>query len=769
MSTQTGPLEFKKSACILCSINCGLEVMVGGQNGRQLLKIRGNKGHVSSQGYLCNKAQRLNYYQTAGDRLDTPMRRRADGTYEPIGWDEAIREVAAGLKKIKKQYGGDKIYYIGGGGQGNHLGALYGSGLTRTLGIQYTTNALAQEKTGEFWVQGKMFGGAGPHGDFHNAEVAVFIGKNPWQSHGFPKARAVLNAIAKDPNRAIIVLDPFRTDTAERADYHLRVKPGTDAWCISAMIAVIIQEGLEDSAFIEEHTVGFDSIRGHFEGLSISDCAAVCEVDEHLIRQAARRLAVANSVSVFEDLGVQQNIHSTLVSYLQRIMWVITGNFAKAGAHNIVVPLLLVTDTGKQGTASNKNSIKTKKLSPVLGSRTITGLLPCNEVPDEILTDHPDRFRAAIIQSANPVHSYANSPRMREAIKALEFSVVIDVAMTETASLATYVLPASSQFEKHECTFFSVEFPRNHFHLRHPIVDPLPGTLPEAEIVTRLIEALGGMNSRHVAVLKAAARLSRRMFALTFAILASRNRQVMKVAPSLLYRTLGVTLKGGKLAAAAPFWGLCHQFARKNGKYARAAGFTGSAWKIGEAMFSKLIDSESGFVYTDSDDYHDSWNRVGYPDKRIRLHLDELFPRVKNLDPSPLESLGEYPFVLAAGQRRPSTSNTIIRNQTWGNDGKAASLYINPDDAAELLLSDGDTVRVTTHIGSAKADIELNERQRKGSLSLPNGFGIDYHDDMGNRTHVGVAVNELTSSDAKDFFAGTPWHKFVPARIEKVK
>ncbi len=97
--------------------------------------------------------------------------------------------------------------------------------------------------------------------------------------------------------------------------------------------------------------------------------------------------------------------------------------------------------------------------TPVTGHRLVTGLVPCNVIPDEILTDHPDRFRAMLVESGNPVHSLADSVRMREALDALDLVVVIDVALTETGRHADYVLPAASQFEKWECTFFNLEFP----------------------------------------------------------------------------------------------------------------------------------------------------------------------------------------------------------------------------------------------------------------------------------------------------------------------
>ena len=117
--------------------------------------------------------------------------------------------------------------------------------------------------------------------------------------------------------------------------------------------------------------------------------------------------------------------------------------------------------------------------------------MPSNVVPQEILTDHPDRFRAMIVESSNPAHSIADSAACREAFEGWKLMVVIHVAMTETARLAHYVLPAASQFEKPEATFFNLEFPHNTFQLRHPLMEPLAGTLPEPEIWARLVRALG--------------------------------------------------------------------------------------------------------------------------------------------------------------------------------------------------------------------------------------------------------------------------------------
>ena len=200
----TDSTEWKKTACIICALNCGLEVQT---DGRRIVRIRGDKAHPISQGYVCEKSQRMDYYQNGADRLESPMRRRPDGTYEAIDWETAIREIAAKFSAIKARHGGESILYYGGGSQGNHLGGVYGDSTIKALGIQYRSNALAQEKTGEAWVQGKMTG-SGIHGDFEHCEVAVFVGKNPWQSHGFARTRVILREIQNDPARTLIVIDP---------------------------------------------------------------------------------------------------------------------------------------------------------------------------------------------------------------------------------------------------------------------------------------------------------------------------------------------------------------------------------------------------------------------------------------------------------------------------------------------------------------------------------------------------------------------------------
>lgn len=758
--------EWKKTACIICSLNCGLDIKTGA--GR-ITKIRGDKSHPISQGYMCEKSQRMDYYQNGADRIDSPKRRRPDGSYENISWDTAIAEITEKLAAIKAKHGGESILYYGGGSQGNHLGGTYADSTIKALGIQYRSNALAQEKTGEAWVQGKMMG-VGVHGDFEHCEVAVFLGKNPWQSHGFARSRSVLREIQHDPKRAMIVIDPRKSETAAMADFHLAVRPGTDAWCLTALSAILVQEKLTANTWLDQHTTGYKRVAEVLQKIPVSQYAQTCGVEESLLRSAAKRIASANSVSMIEDLGVQMNLHSTLNSYLNRLVWLLTGNYARAGTNNAFVPLLNLSPVNRDSTKIKKAptasaALKPWAKSPVTGSKVVMGLIPCNVIPEEILTTHPKRFRAMFIESSNPVHSLADSKRMREALRKLECSVVIDVAMTETAMQADYVLPATSQFEKAEATFFNLEFPRNGFQLRQPHFPPRPGTLTEAEIHARLVEALGATSKQQYRILGLAARLGTTAYGLTFACMSQLDKKVARYAPVVIYRTLGAAMPK-QLAPAASLWGICQVYVRNQAAAAQGAGFGGNALLAGNKLFNAILNSPSGVIFAQSN-YSDSWKAVRLPDNKINLCIEDMLAELEQLDSNLPHKDPLYPFILSSGERRNDTSNTSIRNPDWHKKGDFGILRIHPTDASDLGCEAGDWITLTTPRGTAQAPIELTDELQLGHVSLPNGHGIDYRRADGTLDRRGVSLNELTNTADRDPFVGTPWHKYVPVRLQK--
>src|SRR5258705_7463755 len=614
-ATAGNAVEWKPTACILCECNCGILVQLGGDDGRHFAQIRGDKAHPASKGYTCQKALRLDHYQNGrGERILHPLRKRADGSFEEIDWDTAIREVAARLGAVRDTFGGETILYYGGGGQGNHLGGSYSTATLRAFGAKYRSSAIAQEKTGEVWVNGLMFG-TPVRGDFEHCEVALFVGKNPWQSHSFPHARLTLRNIARDPARSIIVIDPRRTETAEFAEFHLQVRPGRDAWLLAAMAAVLVEEKLLNAAWLAEHASGVADVIAALSAVPIPEYCRISGVDEALVRGAARRIARASSVAVFEDLGVQMNRHSTLVSYLEKLVWALTGNLGQPGAQYAPATLIPIVRASK-----NELDARTAPVSPVVGATILRGLIPCNAIPPEILTAHPKRYRALFVESGNPAHSLADSQRMREAIARLDVVVAIDVFMTETARLADYVLPAATQFEKYEATFFNFEFPRNVFHLRRPLLTPPEGPLSEPEIHARLVEAAGVFKDAELEPLRAAARRGGRQFGAAFAEATKANPRLGAVAPVVLYRTLGQTLPNGAAAAAA-LWPVAHRCASMSPDSVRRAGF-GEGLEAGEKIFDAIVSRPSGAMFS-VDDYDAKFRRSQTHERRVRMKLSE--------------------------------------------------------------------------------------------------------------------------------------------------
>ena len=299
-----------------------------------------------------------------------------------------------------------------------------------------------------------------------------------------------------------------------------RFVPGTDAFLLGALLATLVRSDRIDHAFIEEHTIGFAEVRQALLDIPVEEWAAAADISIADLERCAAMIVAAKAMVVRVELGIQQGINSTLNSYLEKLLIMLSGNFGRKGTnqlHSWLQPLW--------GNSPNQTFAPT-------GDAIIGGLLPPNIFPEAVLKDHPDRLRCAWIDSSNPANTAANTEAVERALRSLDLCVVVDVAMTETARLAHYVLPASSQFEKTEFTLFNFEFPTNYFHVRAGVLPPLAGTLPEPEIYTRLAIALGLLPGDNVlAPLREAARRSRAEFAIAFRAFVAENPRSAQFPP----------------------------------------------------------------------------------------------------------------------------------------------------------------------------------------------------------------------------------------------
>lgn len=743
-----------KTACILCYVNCGIEVETVG---REITRVRGDRDNPKSKGYICQKAGRVPFYNNnLGHRITSPLRRRPDGGFDEIGWDTAIAEIARKLNAIRAEHGGYAFGFYGGGGQGNTMTGPYGLSVMRAMGGSLHFNALSQEKTGDYWVNGRLFGSQNCHTaeDVDNTGLLVVLGCNPWMANGFARARDAVKAIRKDPDRRLLVIDPRRTEVAEDADLHLRLRPGTDAYLLGAILSLIVRQGGEAREFLAERTVGFEEVREALLKVPVDDWIRAADVPRADVDAAVEMILAAPSMTVRVDVGMQQARNSTLNSYLEKLLFLLTGNFAKPGGNGLHTWL-----------APMWGHSKPDDRSPVTGQLKIAGLTPPNDLPAHILTDHPERMRALFIDSGNPANSVTNTTLVEQALDALELVVTIDVAMTETGRHSHYVLPAANQFEKWENTLFNLEYPHNYFHLRPPLFEPLPGTLPEPEIYTRLLRAMGDLpDEETLAELRQLAGEDRPAFSMAFREVLKRDPKFAATAPSILYETLGRTLPGGADAAAV-WWMGAHKCASELGDAVRRAGIPGVGFELGENLFAAILGSPSGLAFTHVE-YDETWQLLRHPDKKVRLAVPELLEWLGRLDPAAAEPDPDYPLMLIGGQRRHYNANQIIRDPRWRKNDPGGALHLHPDDLATAGAAEGDWMAVVTRIGRIVVRAEADANLRAGQASLPHGYGQIYDTSAGQVT-VGPRLNLITDCDDCDPIARTPYHKNVAIRVER--
>ncbi len=403
--------------------------------------------------------------------------------------------------------------------------------------------------------------------------------------------------------------------------------------------------------------------------------------------------------------------------------------------------------------------------------KEISQLFPPNILPAEIDTDHPDRIRAVFVDSSNPMQTAADTQAYQKAFKKLALLVVIDVAETETAQMADYILPASSQYEKWEASFFNLSFPKNYFQLRHPILPVQGDTLPEPEIYNRLLIAMKAV-PEGFPILETVARIDRKfpkrnlffralMFTLIF------RPGLRDYLPAVLYATLGKALPKGAQATAV-IWGLSHRYVKKYRKQVQRVGYPGKGAALRESFFKHILEHPSAVTLSEHR-YEEMWDLMAYKDKKIRLIIPEMLHALQVLKD---ESEGvlkntAFPFVLSAGERRSDNANQIYRDPSWRKKDIEGALRIHPKDAEALNLPDGAYAICESTVGAIKVTVCHDDAMRLGHVSLPHGYGMSYPDpeDPSRMKQSGPAINQLTAANHCDAIAKTPYHKFVPVRI----
>ncbi len=708
--------------CTLCEATCGLSFEVE-QN--RIVAVRPDDEDVFSRGYVCPKGMAIAEIHDDPDRLRKPVRRKADGSFEPISWVDALELTASSLAEIRRRHGPDAIGFYYGNPIGNDHGALLLlQSLTQAIGTRNRFSAGSQDANPRLVTSLLLYGSSGsvPVPDIDRTDYFLCIGGNPVVSNGSvmtaPNVRARLHAV-RDRGGKLVVIDPRRTETARIADEHVAIRPGTDAALLLAMCYTLAARGRADFGFLEHHTRGWHVIKDRLRGFSPDRVATFTGVDATTIERLALEFAEARAPVAYSRVGVCVAAHATLSTYATDLLNMMAGRLGRVGGAMFPKPTFdmsaLIRKAGLDGHARWR--------SRVSGRPETIGDLPSTVLAEEIETGGAGQIRAMVTLAGNPALSVPNGRRIVAALSTLEFMVAIDIYINETTRHAHVILPPSwSLAQDHVDLLFSQVSVRSIARWSPPVVEPEPGDLADWQIMLELIERLGGG--------------------------PTGNRWldgILRLAKPLGLRW-DPTLVADLILRAGPF----------------GDGFL--PWSKGLNM-GKLREAPHGIDLGPMPS--GITHRVFHADKRIDL-IPPAIERAFDELHAVLDHDADGPDLVLIGRRELRTNNSWMHNAPSLVSGRdRCLLHVHPTDAQRAGLEDGDPAVLTSRVHRGQVHVKVTDEMRPGVVSLPHGWGhaasAPWQSVAG--LHAGVSANDWTDDAVVEPIIGQSILNGVPVTL----
>jgi anaerobic selenocysteine-containing dehydrogenase len=738
--------------CPLCEATCGLELTLNGG----ISAIRGDAEDVLSHGFICPKGNALRALHEDPDRVRTPLRRRPDGGFEPISWDEAFEEIARRLGAILERDGRDAVATYLGNPTAHNLDALiYGRALLRAIGSKNIFSASTVDQMPKQVAAGLMFGTATsvPIPDVDRTDHLLLLGANPLASNGSlltaPDMRGRLRRLRERGGR-LVVVDPRRSRTAEMADEHIAVRPGTDAQLLFAMVNVLVEEGLAAPGPVGELCDGLDVVASLSAAFPPEAVEGMCGVPAEMIRRMARELAAADRAAVYGRIGTCTQEFGTLASWLVDVLNVLTGNLdcpggalftrAAAGARNAV------------GEPGRGRGVRVGRwASRVRGLGEVFGELPVACLAEEIETPGDGQVKALVTIAGNPALSTPNSARLAGALESLEFMVSVDIYVNETTRHADIILPGPSALERGHYDLALYQFAIRNVANWSPPTLPLPaGMVPEWRTLLRLAGVAAGQGA-HVDV-----------DALDDLVVGELVRRELGDAHSPLHGRDAADV----LAALEPRRGpeRVLDLMLRVGPYGDGLGVCDDGLSL-----AVLEASPHGVDLGPLEPRLPAVLRTA--SGRIELAPEPIVADVDRLRASLDRGAPDDGSLVLVGRRQLRSNNSWMHNLTPLVRGKPrCTVQVHPDDAAALGLADGEPAVVSSGSGSIQLPVEVTDVVRPGVVSIPHGWG---HDAPGARMgvaagHAGANSNVLADENAVDPLSGNAVLNGIPVTLAPV-
>jgi thiosulfate reductase / polysulfide reductase chain A len=649
-ANSNAPVNRVPTFCNGCGNRCAIFAYT--KNGR-LWKIEGNPEANGNLGSVCARGHGYLHDLYSPQRLKGPLK-RVGNRFEPITWDQAYQEISQKINLILMDNGPQTLFWVN-FPQSNQAYALR---LMHALGSPhyFTHGSTCYTARNAGW---NYTVGALPYNDLGNAKYIMIIGRNP--AGGIDLAQVKKIVEAKERGAKLVVVDPRHNETAILADEWLPVKPGTDLALLLAMINVLVKEELYDREFVEKKTVGFAQLEDEIINYPPEWAENVCEIPAQTIIRITREMASVKPKALlhrgYHGAFGSQYLNSFQTARALAIVNSLLGNINKEGG-------IFFPQSAGLGELQPKHPAPEIPKIPKSDGTGVPGRYPLGSYGDGIAHAIPElalrgELKAGFVYHNNPLRTNPNPKRVIAGYRKLDLLVVIDTVLSETASIAHYILPESFYLERDEAVDTKHSGKKAQVSIQQQAVKPLFDTRPGTQIIIEL--------GKHLGVGKY----------FDFDIEAANRLRLLP---------LGVTLED----------------LRKNGVL-----FVGEKWKEG---FDKL-DTSSGKVEI----YSQTLEKLGYsPIPRWEEPL-------VSPDPKSPHSFRLLHGKQAIHSHSMTANQPYLLEISRRYD--LVRLWMNRQRGKKLGLKDGDWVRMKSLIGEGKIRVKLSEGLHPSSVWLPSGYG----------------------------------------------
>lgn len=647
---QAAPVEVIPTQCNACGNRCGIFAHV--KNGR-LWKVEGNPEANGNLGLICPKGHGYIHDLYSPQRLKGPLK-RVGNRFEPISWEQAYKEIAQKINLILLENGPQSLFWVN-FPQANNLYALR---LMHALGSPhyFTHGSTCYTARNAGW---KVTVGQLPSNDLGNAKYILIIGRNP--AGGIDLAQVKKIVEAKEKGARVVVVDPRHNETAVIADEWLAIKPGTDLAFLLSMINVMVKEELYDKEFVKEKTVGFQELEDQIINYPPEWAEKVCEIPAKTIVRIAREMAQARPKALlhrgYHGAFGSQYLNSFQTARALAITNSLLGNINREGG-------IYFPKSAQLGELQPKHPAPELPKVPKADGTGTPGRYPVGSYGDGITHAIPElalsgELKAGFVYHNNPLRTNPNPKRVIAGYRKLDLLVVVDTVLSETASIAHYVLPESFYLERDEAVDTRHSGKRAQVSLQQQVVKPLYNTRPGTEIIIDLAKHLG---------------------------VGKYFEFDLEEANRLRLQPFGVTLEELK----------------KKGML-----FVGEGWKEG---FSRL-ETPSGKVEI----YCKTLEELGFPP------IPRWEEPLVSPDPKDPHSFRLLHGKQAIHTHSMTANQPYLMEISRYYD--MVRLWMNSERGKTLGLKDGDEIEIESSIGKGSIRVRLTEGIHPSAVWLPSGYG----------------------------------------------